>query len=473
MSELLTESFCERCGTRYTFESGEPETRRPSIKKARVLARGLKHFVLSDDSLETALAEGERDEDRERAALQLEAFHQTFNFCMDCRQYTCRDCWNDAEGRCLSCAPAPGRIESVMAVPVHAETDTASRLDALLGPGPIAPPAIEAWPMEAAFAPPVGEAVEAPAELEGPDQLAAPAELEGPDQLAAPAELEAPDQLAAPAEAGIAAPEGEPSVVLEPPVAAEFAGAAEAATAAPAPPAGEPEVPAEALPEWLAVEPEAPIRGPSLEEYLLAASAAQGVHEGRSAAESAGEPVEALAAPEVDAAPTPPEPLVPERAVADGHELAGEAVPPVAESSEPALIAGSAQEPAPEPVTPAAPAPATETGPEPVPAATPTPIFTPPTGGDARRSTTRLPGWDMVAPDVAGLQPPPLPHLTAAADVRPAPWFAARTNASIWDASSADVVNRPGSGVQSCVSCGLPLSAAAHFCRRCGARQSA
>ncbi|HXR27434.1 MAG TPA: hypothetical protein VN771_06190, partial [Candidatus Baltobacteraceae bacterium] len=82
MSELLTESFCERCGTRYTFESGEPETRRPSIKKARVLARGLKHFVLSDDSLETAMAEGERDEDRERAALQLEAFHQTFNFCM-------------------------------------------------------------------------------------------------------------------------------------------------------------------------------------------------------------------------------------------------------------------------------------------------------------------------------------------------------------------------------------------------------
>ena len=108
------QSFCERCGTRYTFESGEPETRRPSIKKARVLARGLKHFVLSDDSLETALAEGERDEDRERAALQLEAFHQTFNFCMDCRQYTCRDCWNDAEGRCLSCAPGPGRIESAM-----------------------------------------------------------------------------------------------------------------------------------------------------------------------------------------------------------------------------------------------------------------------------------------------------------------------------------------------------------------------
>ena len=70
-------------------------------------------------------------------------------------------------------------------------------------------------------------------------------------------------------------------------------------------------------------------------------------------------------------------------------------------------------------------------------------------------------------------QPPPLPHVTAKPDVRPAPWFAARTNASVWDASTADVINRPGSGVQACVSCGLPLSASAHFCRRCGARQAA
>ncbi|HEY7941835.1 MAG TPA: hypothetical protein VID25_07795 [Candidatus Limnocylindrales bacterium] len=406
MSELLTESFCERCGTRYTFESGEPETRRPSIKKARVLARGLKHFVLSDDSLETALAEGERDEDRERAALQLEAFHQTFNFCMDCRQYTCRDCWNDAEGRCLSCAPAPGRIESAISTPLQAQTDTVSRLDALLGPGPIAPPAIEAWPMEAAFALPAGDAVEAPAELDE----------------AAPLAVAAQEPEAAPTTA--LAAEAEPAVMP-------------AATAQ----ADEPlETPAQAVPEWLAVDPEAPVRAPSLEEYLLAASAAQ-------AAESV-ESVESAEAAE-------PEPLAAEPAVAE-----------VEAEPEPA---------SPEPVTAAATEaaePVQERAPEPVAAEAPAPIFTPPPGGDVHRSTTRLPGWDMVAPDVAGPQPPPLPHLTASPDVRPANWFAARTNASIWDASSADIVNRPGSGVQSCVSCGLPLSAAAHFCRRCGARQT-
>ena len=438
MSELLTESFCERCGTRYTFESGEPETRRPSIKKARVLARGLKHFVLSDDSLETALAEGERDEDRERAALQLEAFHQTFNFCMDCRQYTCRDCWNDAEGRCLSCAPAPGRIESTMSMPVLAQTATVSRLDALLGPGPIAPPAIEAWPMETAFALPAGDAVEAPAELDE----------------AAPLAAFATDEAAAP-EAGLSA---------EPADTADEGAIATPAVAAPSEEAQE--ATASPVPEWLAVEPEAPVRAPSLEEYLLAASAAQ-------AAQAQGQTAEA---PEAAAArePAPVAAAAPEP-VALATEPVAMAAEPVAEAAAPV------EEPAPEPVAAEASVQPTEPEPEaasapatpPAPAAPPAPIFPPPAGGDAHRSTTRLPGWDMVAPDVAGPQPPPLPHLTASADVRPAPWFTARTNASIWEASSADVVNQPGSGVQSCVSCGLPLSAAAHFCRRCGARQAA
>ncbi len=419
MSELLTESFCERCGTRYTFESGEPETRRPSIKKARVLARGLKHFVLSDDSLETALAEGERDEDRERAALQLEAFHQTFNFCMDCRQYTCRDCWNDAEGRCLSCAPGPGRIESAMSTPLQAQTDTVSRLDALLGSGPLAPPAIEAWPMEAAFAPPAGDAVEAPADLDEAAPLAVAAQEEAAAPEAAMA-ADTPDEDEASATA-----QAEPSV-------------APTATAQ----AEEPlETPAEAVPEWLAVEPEAPVRAPSLEEYLLAASAAQ------AAQAEAAQPAGPAAVAAVEAEP---------------------AVPVAAEP----VAAEPVEEPAPEPVAEATEA-VEESAPEPVAAEAPAPIFTPPAGGDVPRSTTRLPGWDMVAPDVAGPQPPPLPHLTASPEIRPAPWFASRTNASIWDASSADVVNRPGSGVQSCVSCGLPLSAAAHFCRRCGARQTA
>src|SRR5258705_6032968 len=44
MTETLTESFCERCGTRYTFESTRPRMR---MKGVKVLSRGLKNFVLS------------------------------------------------------------------------------------------------------------------------------------------------------------------------------------------------------------------------------------------------------------------------------------------------------------------------------------------------------------------------------------------------------------------------------------------
>src|SRR5574340_1505293 len=118
MPELLTESFCERCGTRYTFETPEPESRRAGrLKQARTLARGLRNFVLDDSlPLEAALADARRDDDRARATQQLEAFHRTFNFCLDCRQYTCLDCWNEAEGRCLTCAPRPGVIEPAAAV---------------------------------------------------------------------------------------------------------------------------------------------------------------------------------------------------------------------------------------------------------------------------------------------------------------------------------------------------------------------
>ena len=70
------------------------------------------------------MADAKRDEERGLASAQLEAFHQTFNFCMDCRQYTCTDCWNQAEGRCLSCAPMPGQLEAEMAA-AHAAAQPA------------------------------------------------------------------------------------------------------------------------------------------------------------------------------------------------------------------------------------------------------------------------------------------------------------------------------------------------------------
>jgi hypothetical protein len=54
MTEILTESFCERCGTRYTFESARPRVR---LKGVKTVSRGLKNFVLSDDtSMDEAMA---------------------------------------------------------------------------------------------------------------------------------------------------------------------------------------------------------------------------------------------------------------------------------------------------------------------------------------------------------------------------------------------------------------------------------
>lgn len=106
MPEILTESFCERCGTRYTFESAAPKVK---LKGLKVMSRGLRNFVMSDDSsMDEAMAAARNETDREQTSQQLDAFHKTFNFCMSCRQYTCGNCWNEAEGRCLSCAPNLG-----------------------------------------------------------------------------------------------------------------------------------------------------------------------------------------------------------------------------------------------------------------------------------------------------------------------------------------------------------------------------
>jgi hypothetical protein len=118
MTEILTESFCERCGTRYTFESAAP--RRSRLGRVRTVSKGVKNFVLSDETtLSEAMADARSDEERSATASQLDAFHRTFNFCLTCRQYTCGNCWNTAEGRCLTCMPLPGmdQADPLMAVP--------------------------------------------------------------------------------------------------------------------------------------------------------------------------------------------------------------------------------------------------------------------------------------------------------------------------------------------------------------------
>jgi len=104
-TEILTESFCERCGTRYEFGTPEPLT---TGQKTRGLVTGLRDFIMSTDSLSDSINDAMRAEEEALAAVQIEAFQQAFNFCLDCRRYTCVNCWNDDAGRCRSCMPLVG-----------------------------------------------------------------------------------------------------------------------------------------------------------------------------------------------------------------------------------------------------------------------------------------------------------------------------------------------------------------------------
>ncbi|MEX0626421.1 MAG: hypothetical protein WD402_07745 [Chloroflexota bacterium] len=102
MLDTLTESFCERCGTRYEFAAPEKLT---PIRKTRGVISGLKNYIMSQDSLSDSVNDAIRSQAERLAFRQLDAFHTSFNFCIDCRQYTCTNCWNDDAGRCQSCQP--------------------------------------------------------------------------------------------------------------------------------------------------------------------------------------------------------------------------------------------------------------------------------------------------------------------------------------------------------------------------------
>ena len=141
MPDILSESYCERCGSRYSFELQEAPRRGTGIKRARLVARGLKQYVTAgrapEDATGLAIAE-----ERGAAADQLRAFHDTFSFCFECRQYACRNCWNEAEGRCLTCAPTP---DSEMEAEAAAAAEAAA-LQALLEAAAERVPEPEVWP---------------------------------------------------------------------------------------------------------------------------------------------------------------------------------------------------------------------------------------------------------------------------------------------------------------------------------------
>ncbi|RPH36624.1 MAG: hypothetical protein EHM90_01540 [Chloroflexi bacterium] len=206
MTELLTESFCERCGTRFDLGTPEPMSR---SQKTRGLMTGLRQFIMSTDSLTDSLNDGMRAEEEQVAARQIDAFQETFNFCFDCRRYTCVSCWNDDAGRCRSCVPVAGiddiagydeRVAGPILLPEPDEMPQLTTAEAPQWPAEEGVAATLAWPSE--------------------DEIAAPVEAEEAEEVAA----EAPDVVVdEPREEPIAASaevEPEPPAPLEPPIPA-------------------------------------------------------------------------------------------------------------------------------------------------------------------------------------------------------------------------------------------------------------
>jgi hypothetical protein len=260
MTELLTESFCERCGNRYELGTSEPMTTK---QKTRGLVTGLRQFIMSQDSLQDSLTDAMRAEEETLAARQIDAFQETFNFCLDCRRYTCMSCWNDDAGRCRSCMPVAGiddvagfdeRMASPALMPAVDETPllTSAGEPAWPAEEELPAPAL-AWPSADEIPPavaaegsePASEEPELEVEIEAPEPLVVPGfaaeepELEVAAEAAAEAEVEveveAPEPVVVP---GFAA---EPELAEEP-IEEPIAAAAELEPEAPEPTPVEPPV---------------------------------------------------------------------------------------------------------------------------------------------------------------------------------------------------------------------------------------
>jgi hypothetical protein len=478
MPEILTESFCERCGTRYTFESAAP-TKARRLGRFKTLSKGLKNYVMSDDtSLDEALAAARSDDERALTSQQLDAFHSTFNFCMTCRQYTCANCWNQVEGRCLTCAPHLGH-EILPAPFPDLQPDFST--DALQFDA-------SAWPTADLGAEAAAEPEPEP-EFDLAERLA---RLSGERSIAEPvaAEPVAPEPIAS---------EPEPEPVAAEPVAAE-----------PEPPVAA-ELPAAAA---ASVEPAAEPWPDTVDERAAAA-----------ARQTSSLLAKFRPGQNIDAELAAYEASIQEAEASEPEPVAAETPEPVAAAPEPEPVAAVAPEPAPEPEPVAAVTPEPE--PEPVAAVTPEPEPEPIAAAAAqpepepekivappRADRVEQPTWRIVAPEATPTAPPPsVPiesppagqPIAASASAAPAPtvnghtdtqwpaapqwpapqptvpFLASRATAhsaaaeALWAASARDVVAQTPAtavgGVQPCSNCGLSLSATARFCRRCGSRQ--
>ena len=222
MTDLLTESFCERCGTRYEFGATEPLSR---AQKTRGLVSGLRNFIMSTDSLTDAIGDAMQAEEQALAARQIDAFQETFSFCLECRRYTCTSCWNDSAGRCRTCEPVPGVDDLVgmderLAHAAAAQAPPATPIE----PAPGAPAASSwpdgepAWPaaepLPDAVIPPPGDEMDLSA-VDGADESSAtPGVVPGfASASSASQDLEPPE-----------APEAVPAEAPEPPETVPAAG---------------------------------------------------------------------------------------------------------------------------------------------------------------------------------------------------------------------------------------------------------
>jgi hypothetical protein len=421
MPEALTESFCERCGTKYEFAA---PTQLNTMRRTRGLISGLKNYIMSQDALSDAVGDAMRTEEEALASQQLDAFHDSFNFCINCRQYTCVNCWNDDAGRCRTCAPIAGtddlleRFETSFHAqhPELAEAALAeAELNRRLG--------LETWPSE-----------DLPAVASNGNGRAATADWPAAEELPAAVEPE-PEPILAEVEA-----EPEPTfamTVVEPepePMVAE---------AAPQPAAAEPYPPLRVL-TWeddasFELEPEPVVAALELEPEPVVA-----------AVEPEPEPVVAAVEPEPEPVVTAVEP--------ESEPIAPQPIRPISET----ILQ------IPRPVV-QPPMPVEE---ERVAAQADDPLVV------ARRAQLDLLGLGDPGEGPLAADRKVLPYRSSGASVHPIE-SAVRTAAGLpapgafWEASAREVAGGVSSvGVQACGECGLSLSASARFCRRCGTRQA-
>jgi hypothetical protein len=247
--------------------------------------------------------------------------------------------------------------------------------------------------------------------------------------------------------------------------------------------------------------------GQSIDAALEAYEASLDAEEDQVAVAPVAEP-EPEAVPEAVAAEPDPVAVEPEPEPVAAEPLPEPEPELVAAEPEPVATAPEAEpEPEPEPV-----AAEPEAEPEPVaaepiaaePEAEPVAAEPAPTRDPSRDDRVEVPVWRIVAPDsttpgqsVPPATPgpvPPQPSATAEPEWPATPQWPKpqkeevdplaflmtreRPGDALWAASNREVLapptspaNTPLTGVQSCVSCGLSLSANARFCRRCGTRQ--